>query len=304
MNARQHDFGHTLGETFREVAAAFDDLGSTLEPGSRRPPFDREAEERQDALKLGDEVRNPLELVSLAVLARKAAIVDYLRGLGTLARYGARPGELQVFSLAPVARAALEAISTICWLADPDIDGEERVRRMCCDVAHDLRSRARVVSAARLGGVEPNMDSDALINMCETYGVEYKWGKPDAQTDVRTLHIVGEARPSAFQTMHDLMPSAGAPALGAIFYNLVSDVAHGSLQGLLGRARQGTDEDGSLRLDISREGELRQVAPVVFAVTPPARLLARFYGWDGDAFVARYTAATDRLTQRGYGQPM
>ncbi len=105
MDPQRQDFSRTLGETLREVAAAFDDLGSTLESGSRRPPFDREAEERQEALTLVDEVRNPLELVSLAILVRKAAIVHYLRGLGTLATHGSRPGEPEVFSLAPVARA-------------------------------------------------------------------------------------------------------------------------------------------------------------------------------------------------------
>ncbi len=58
------------------------------------------------------------------------------------------------------------------------------------------------------------MDSEGLVYLCETYGVVYKWGKPDTQTGVRSLHVSGQARPSAFEIMHDLMASAGAPALG------------------------------------------------------------------------------------------
>lgn len=294
---RRNDIGPKLSKAFLPVAEAFLKIGPVSNLKERTSSaVSSEAGQMHDELGLADspDMRNPIQLVGLMLAARQLAVADYLRGISTVAVHGGYGNNKAGLSAAPIARAALEALAHIFWMAEPGIGARERVRRLLWDAAHDIRSRHKVVTAARAGGVEPLLEVDKIIEMCQAYDVDFKLGTPVQDTDIALPHVRGEPRPPAFQLMREMMSGIGAPQLGAIFYNLMSDVAHASTQGLLNRATV-TEDDEALRVTVDRQRELRHAAPVVFAVARPAQRLVEYYGQDDQPFAKVYSAATDHL---------
>lgn len=296
---RGPDFGVQLSSAFLPVAEGFLKIG----PANGKPPATSRARYEYDqAVEQFDSVgkgvaRNPIQLVGLMLVGRQLAVADYLRGIATMAVHGYEQGRTISVSPAPVARAVLEALTHIYWMTDPDISMKERVRRLMWDAAHDIRTRHRVVTAAREGGVEPNLNLDDFADNCDLYEVNVTWGKPHNDTGISLPHVDGVDRPSAFDMMRDLAPAVTARQLGAIFYHLVTDVAHASTQGLLGQAKISDREDGSLDVSpLDRTTQLRQVSLVLYAVARPASRLISFYGQDEQPFHETLSEAMERLT--------
>lgn len=292
-------FETRLSSAFLPVALALLRIGalSDVQP-SPSAPVSREAREMRDTFERvrSDRVRNPIRLVGMMIASRQLALVDHLRGISTLVVHGSHQHLDVKLSPASLARAALEALAHIYWMTEPGIGAAERVRRLACDAAHDIRSRHRVVPAAREAGVEPVLEVEKIEEMCREYDIDCYLGKENEETGIRLPHVRGDDRPAAFDLMAEMMPAVSAPQMGSIFYNLMSDAAHGSTQGLLGRALITEEDDGSLTIEMDRIREVKHAAPVLYAVAAPAQRLMDYYGQDDGPFAETYRAATDRLT--------
>lgn len=294
-----NDLGSVIGQCFREVA---DVLSEQVTDGSDEANDDspQSAEAAAFYERSGGQVdeanaRNPLELTGMLLVTQLFAVADFLRGIGLIGVHG-KHRELPVaFSAAPVARALLESLAQIRWLVEPDIGFEERVRRLIDDMLRDHRSRHRVVVPAQTDGVDVVLDTEGIAEVCDLYGVKYRWGKPDAKTGIRFPVIEGAARPSAFDLLSTSMPSSEYEHLGAVLYHLMSDVAHASTQGLLGRASVSADQNG-LSLGFSRIEILKGVAPVLWALDDPVRGLYAYLGWDESRFRDVFGASVTRLS--------
>lgn len=295
---RVPDFGVQLSSALVPVAKGFLKIG----PANGKPTMTSPARQEYDeAFEQFDSVgkglaRNPIQLVGLMLVGRQLAVADYLRGLATMAAHGYEGGRTISVSPAPVARAVLEALTHIYWMTNPDITMKERVRRLMWDAAHDIQARHRVVTAARAGGVEPNLNLDVFSESCDLYEVHVTWGKPHKDTGISLPRIEGSDRPSAFKMMRDLAPAATARQLGAILYHLVTDVAHASTQGLLGPAEISGRDDGSLEVfPPDRITQLRQVSMVLYALSHPASRLISYYEQEDRPFHETVSAATERI---------
>jgi hypothetical protein len=75
----------------------------------------------------------------------------------------------------------------------------------------------------------------------------------------------------------------------------VSDVAHASTQGLLGRASVSDGENG-LSIGFSRIELLKGVAPVLWALDAPILASYVYLGWDETRFREVFAASATRLS--------
>lgn len=293
------DLGNVIGQGFREVA---DVLSEQVTDRSDRASDDSPHSAEANAFyeRFGDRIdeagaRNPLELTAMLLATQLFAVADFLRGISLIGVHG-RHGELPVaFSAAPVARALLESLAQIQWLVEPDIGFEERVRRLIHDMLRDHRSRHRVVIPARADGVDVVLDTEGIGEVCDLYGVKWRWGRQVAKTGIRFPVIEGPTRPSAFDLLSRLMPSSEYEHLGAILYHLMSDLAHASTQGLLCRASVSGDHHG-LNLGFSRLEILKGIAPVLWALDAPIRASYVYLGWDQTPFREVFGASITRLS--------
>lgn len=239
-------------------------------------------------------LRNPFDLIAILFLAQLHAVVDFLRGIATVAFHGGVPGGETAFSAAPIARALLEALARIHWLAEEGIGAEERVRRLADDTIRDALGRHRVLAHLGEGDAEHILGVDGLAEMCDGYGVKWRWGNPDRTTGVRFPVLDGGTRPSAFDILSPLMPSKTHGRLGAVFYSLMSDIAHSSTQGLL-RPASVTDGGDRLHVRFDRLQVIHGVVPALWAVNRPVTSAYRYLGWDYDGFRETFERAVARL---------
>ena len=293
------DLGHVIGQCFREVAEVLSEqIAHRSDEANADSPHSAEMAAFHE--RLGEQIdeanaRNPLELTGMLLVTQLFAVADFLRGIGLIGIHG-RHRELPVaFSAAPVARALLESLAQIQWLVEPDIGFEERVRRLIDDMLRDHRSRHRVVTPAKADGVDVVLDTGGIGEVCDLFGVKWRWGKPDAKTGIRFPVIEGPTRPSAFDLLSRSMPSREYEHLGAVVYHLMSDVAHASTQALLGRASISGDENG-LSIGFSRIEILKGVAPVLWAVDAPIRAAYVYLGWEETRFREVFAASATRLS--------
>ncbi len=239
-------------------------------------------------------LRSPFQIVAVLLLAQLHAVVDFLNGIATIAVHGGAPGRETGFSAAPVARALLEALARIYWLAESGVGAEERVRRLVDDTVRDELARHRVLAHLGEGNAGQLPGVDDLAKLCDSYGVKWRWGKPDRTTGVRFPVLSGQTRPSAFDTLSPLMPSKTQGRLGAVFYSLMSDVAHASTQGLL-RPASVTDGGDRLHVRFDRLQMLDEVKPVLWAVNQPVMSAYSYLGWNEYHFRETFATAVARL---------
>lgn len=294
----QHDFGTVLGNALLPVAAELLEMHDRdLGASDDEAPCDAE---HADALAGSDidlEVhRSPLELVSTVLTSRIVLVADYLRGIALVAVHGGHQHRAAAFATAPIARAVMEALAHIHWLAEPDIGYRERTRRVMIDTLHDLKARARIVPAARADDIDPPIAVDELQGMCRLYGVPYEPGDEDPTTGIAFPRIPGDGRPGAFSLMTEIMSESDLGSFGPVYYNFMTDLAHASTQGILGRAHVKNLDDGGLSIGVNRVVELIHVAPIFWALPTPIGRLMTFYGWDDRRFVELIVDGAQRLT--------
>lgn len=288
-----------MGSTYGQVARMlYDALNDPAPVGVSPSPCAAEGElieaERGESLS-GVPWRNPLDLIAATLFARLFCVADCLAGISLIAARGDQQ-PLAGLSAAPIARAALEALAYTYWLAEPEIGHAERVRRLMVDTAWDHGTRHRLIPHGRADGVEIPAEDEGLAEMCDGYGVAYSWGKWSQATSLRRLHVEGESRPSAFDILAPLMPSTSHTRLGAVFYSLMTDVAHASVQGLLRAGDPKFDSDGRLHLRFSRRDILRGVAPTLWALPLPVIATFDYFGWDSDTFREPFASAVQELS--------
>lgn len=243
------------------------------------------------------EYRNPIELVALLLHSRLFLIADYLRGIAIIGEQGGSREQPVAYSAAALVRAALEALAFTYWLAEPEIGHEERVRRLVLDTLNDLQARHRIVTLARIDGVDIVLDTEGLATMCDAYHVAYRWGRRDSETGIQFPVVQGNKRPSAFEILKELLPSKEYTNLGAIVYHVMSDIAHASTQGVLGPASLSQGSAGGLEIGFSRTAVLKHVAPILWAVPGPLTAVVDYYGWDKAAFQEVVAPSLERLAE-------
>lgn len=288
-----------MGKCFAEVGAALFRQLEDVKPAGVDSPWqqdgERFSEERRGSFP-GD-ARHPADLIVAVLYARMFALADFLNGVALIAEHGrGRGGVVSSFSAAPIARAAMDALAWTYWLVEPDIGHHERVRRLLLDTVLDHQARARVVAPARIDGVDVPFDSEGLAEMCDVYGVQYKWGKPDPVTGVKLPHVLGERRPTAFDILTPLLRSKSHSQLGAPVYHLVTNIAHASTQGVLVHADVADGPKGEWQFRYARLPILRTVAPMLWAVPTPVLATFDYLGWDSDPFQEVFAGAAQELS--------
>lgn len=296
--ARNPDFGTVLGNALLPVASELLDMHDRNDGvGDHDAPCDVEAQEAQKALRLDHgQHRNPLELVSTLLTARVILLADYLRGIAAIAIHGSHRDRPVAFSPAALARATMEALAHIYWLAEPDVGHRERTRRVAVDTLHDLKTRARIVPATKTDDVEPTIDVDDVVGLCEIYGIAHEPGGVDQASGIAFPKLPGPGRPGAFSLMDQVMARAHLGSFGPVYYHLMTDIAHASTQGILARANMRSLQDQGLAIGVNRVDVLVQVAPILWALPNPIHRLTVFYGWDDERFSSLITEGAGRLT--------
>ncbi len=297
-----HDIARLLSETFRPVGVALLRLGdhhqwATL-PGSPAAEEASTAIARWSPEEI-ERLRNPVSLVAAAVFPRIIQTADYLRSIAVLAGQADEEGVRLDYAAVVTARAVLESMAYTWWLAEPDIGGPERSRRLAVEVLRDLANKKGTVSAIPTLDVDLTEDIETFIEMCRTYGVPVD--PPAARSDDSSAPLPklpgGGKRPTAFELISSMLPSQEHPRLGAVIYYLLSNTAHASVQGLLGSANVGADSGGDLRITFSRATLLGQVAPVLWCLPTPIRAVHDYFGWDPARFRATFAEAAERLSE-------
>lgn len=295
--ARHPDFGTVLGNVLLPVAMELLDMHDRdLTASDDKAPCDAEHEDALAELDIDIEVhRSPLELVSTVLTSRIVLVADYLRGIALVAVHGGQHSAV-AFSTAPIARAIMEALAHIHWLAEPDVGYRERTRRVMIDTLHDLKARARIVPAARADGIDAPIAVDELEGMCRRYGVPCEPGDEDPTTGIAFPRIPGDGRPGAFGLMDQIMSKSDLGSFGPVYYNFMTDLAHASTQGILGRAHVKGLDGGGLSIGVNRVVELVHVAPIFWALPTPIGRFMDFHGWEDRRFADLIVDGAQRLT--------
>lgn len=291
-----------MAAAFKPVASGLMAMGRNYRwmPTDESPLAAESAEDGTAWLTTSPEIQPPLEVFKQAVFVRWFGMVDYLSGLCKIAVHGGARGDIVAMSAAPIARAALEAVAYLHWYCEADVKPHVRVRRMCCDIVHQMHVRHKLDRYAQLEGLELDPGWDEFREMLEAWQVLH-----DAKRQAPKLHVLdGDGkqmnRPSAQEIMAPLMQSEQHTTVGAFFYADVSDVAHASLEGLLRRANVvHTEDDTSVHVQFSRDRQLGSVAILYWGLHQPVKAVMSLMGWEDDRFETVYEKGAERLSELG-----
>ena len=159
---------------------------------------------------------------------RITVVTDHLRAIGAVSD---APGT--VLSIATLIRPVLEALGTLWWLYDPEIDTRERVRRR-----YNVRLASLVEQwniAAALGDA-PRMEVEAMIDHVEesatTVGLRFV---KERQRYIGQLggRYIDPRMPTDAQLITGVVESGEVRGLASLVHRLTSAVIHGQAHALL-----------------------------------------------------------------------
>jgi hypothetical protein len=188
--------------------------GSPAESESQGEPFAGEWAERPSS-----------DIFATAYLSATSC-TDHLLGLADVLR-----SRNALFSAYTLTRGALEAAALGCYLADPDIDGKERVRRTMnyrlnalCERTWLFQDMQGEYAAEKLAETRQRISDFA--RSARQHGFDFH----DMSGKGRAARI-GSAQPAAMNLI-SLAVDKEMPELGRIYQRLLSATAHSALHGL------------------------------------------------------------------------
>jgi hypothetical protein len=205
------------------------------------------------------------------VLLLLASASHHLRAIADLLAH-----EYGFFPNFTLARVTLEAAARAWYLMDPDIEGEERLRRYLNERLSSLKEQLWLLSNIGDETADKRREISELLLSAEArgYPVSQRRGLPPS---------VGEPRPTAATLIHQLFPDPTGTMFGKAMYQVLSSVVHGAAHGL---TQELFETAGPGRSRIPRS-PFRTI--VYLAGAPMAFLEAAFrafdqFGWDATQF--------------------
>lgn len=242
-------------------------------------PFVSEANELSKRLPRQSEYKHPYDVLRSVTFARWLALIDYLRGVALVAAQGWTAQRRVVFSGAPIARAALEALAYIHWLCEPDIGPNARMMRVVWDVHQSIGARGRLHDHRPGDWKSWDPGWSDFADILTAWGVEHRRGGRAPHPVIIEDHT--ERRDAAFDILlRGVMRSRTSEKVGAFFYSDLTDLAHASVDGVLRRADIQVKSEGALHLKFSREKQLHGLVGLPWAVPVPAESVMSLMGWD------------------------
>jgi len=206
------------------------------------------------------------------------SILDHLRALAHLI-----VTPRIVLTLATVSRGGLEAIAQAHYLADPEIDIREQVRRHMNLRLNALHEQTRLLE----GIARPGRDNSDLVEKLAKIEVVLSSARRQSfRTTKAKRHkqpYIGTEPPSVMSLIEEAV-SGTKNSLGATYYRWLSGVAHSQPHGLVGHAIPILDPeissaDGYVKTEISITPKALAVRHmgVLLAIAPLIGRLCRLY---------------------------
>lgn len=183
--------------------------------------------------------RDPASTVYAAAEMYVHVVMDHVRSLRALVAAGA-PAPASVDALA---RAALEATSTIWWLTDDRVSARKRVARL---YVVRRESAAEYERAATAMGVAPDGGYGKTLADLDNYYVDQLGLSVTLSKKKNWAGSEDERLPGPTHRVADYLESIGHPATSAV-YNFLSGSAHGELWRLQYGYTEMTGSDGVVR---------------------------------------------------------
>jgi hypothetical protein len=198
------------------------------------------ATEAADSSLAGDWGRHPGKDALLTIRLLIVSTLDHLRAFASLVTT-----PRIVYSLASVARGALEAGAQAYYFADPVIDLRERVRRYINGRLLSLHESRRLMT--NISPSEGTTITDEvqhiekrilmILSSADRHGFKVHKG------DEHRPPYIGTKVPGML-SMAEMAISRGAPGLGGFYWRSLSAVAHSQAQGLVAHAEPISEMNG------------------------------------------------------------
>ena len=286
-----------MADTTLRVA---DDVRALVHAHAGKPAAGSPAAAECDGDPFRGEWGGPSMAVVGSLMLSATACHDHLRAASILVRSRA-----VTFSPHTVIRGAAEAAALGSYLADPDADQRERVRRgVNVRLAGLCQER---LALRRFAGPEPGAAAKIV-------GIEQALGRFERSA---SAHGFAFAAPDGFKPAYldAKTPSAtellaryvfpGAATLGRAYYSGLSSVAHSQLNGLMRKVI--SDGAGSAQVNAAAKDTALELLAGPLAASTLVQFMVPWLGWDATALNASIPAMLDqwgRIADAPYPGPV